>query len=336
MLKNRRLKTLIRIKSPSRLHFGQLDLNGDSGRIYGGSGVALEEPSTLIYMEKSSELEVEGENSDRIKNIIGKFLEKLKKRGLVNKNAGVLVKVERLLPAHNGLGSGTQSALTLAEGINRLYNLNLNNKIIAEMVDRSHSRSAVGFGAFYQGGFIVDGGRPTTEKENDKYLPPIIYQHQVPENWHFIVVLPLYQKDKMAGDKEIKTFKNLKQMQIEKSHENCHNLLLGMLPALQENDIEKFSKHLNKIEDNVGDYFSKVQGGRYTSDSAADMIKLMEQEGIFARGQSSWGPAIYGLAADREQAESIEFQLRKNFENAIKDIYISKTANRGAKISSNV
>ncbi|MFW5961711.1 MAG: beta-ribofuranosylaminobenzene 5'-phosphate synthase family protein [bacterium] len=327
---------MIRIKSPSRLHFGQLDLNGDSGRIYGGSGVALKEPSTLIYMEKSSELKVEGENSAGIKKILLQFLEKIKKRGLINKKAGVLVKVERLLPAHNGLGSGTQSALTLAEGINRLYNLNLNNKMIAEMVDRRHSRSAVGFGAFYQGGFIVDGGRPTEDKENDEYLPPIIYQHQVPENWHFIVVLPFYEKDKMAGEKEIKTFKNLKQMRLEKCQENCHNLLLGMLPALQENNIKKFSEHLNKIEDNVGDYFAEIQGGRYTSDLAAEMIMLMEEEGVYARGQSSWGPAVYGLVRAREKAENIEFKLRKKFGNDIRDIYISTTANRGAEISINV
>ena len=327
---------MIRIKSPSRLHFGQLDLNGNSGRIYGGSGVALKEPSTLIYMEKSSEFEVKGEKSAEIKNILWTFLEKIKDKGLINKKAGVLVKIEKLLPAHNGLGSGTQTALTLAEGINRLYKLNLNNKIIAEMIDRKHSRSAIGFGAFYKGGFIVDGGRPTKDKENDKYLPPIIYQHQVPENWSFIIVLPVHKKDKMAGEKEIKTFKGLKQMQIEKSYENCHNLLLGMLPALQENDIKTFSENLNKIEDNVADYFSKVQGGRYTSDSAAQMIKLMEEEGVLARGQSSWGPALYGLVENKAKAENIESKLRKKFRDNIRDIYISGAANKGAEIFTNV
>jgi len=35
----------ITVQTPSRLHFGLIDLNGELGRINGSFGVALEEPS---------------------------------------------------------------------------------------------------------------------------------------------------------------------------------------------------------------------------------------------------------------------------------------------------
>ena len=40
----------MQITTPSRLHFGLLDLNGELGRINGGFGVALDKPSWRIVL----------------------------------------------------------------------------------------------------------------------------------------------------------------------------------------------------------------------------------------------------------------------------------------------
>lgn len=327
---------MIEIKSPARLHFGQLDLNGDIGRIYGGSGVGIKEPYCKMKFKKSDKIIVKGKKSKEVKKTLKKLIDVLKEKELLNKNKGVIVEVENILPFHSGLGSGTQIGLTLAEGINNLYNLDLDKFKIAELVDRKHSRSAIGFGVFYYGGFIIDGGRITEEKENDKYLPPILFKDKIPEDWCFIIILPSLDKEKMAGEKEIKTFKEIEKMDIEICAESSHHLLLGMLPALKEKDIKKFSVHLNKIEDNVADYFSKIQSGRYTSEYAQEIIAFLESNQVLGRGQSSWGPSLYALLPNEKKAKKIKKDILIKFKSKIDKIYITSAANEGAKITKSV
>ena len=43
------------INTPSRLHFGLIDLNGDYGRIDGGSGVSLTDPGWKLQFEPASD-----------------------------------------------------------------------------------------------------------------------------------------------------------------------------------------------------------------------------------------------------------------------------------------
>jgi beta-RFAP synthase len=327
---------LIVIKSPARLHFGQLDLNGDIGRIYGGSGVGIKEPYCKMKFKKSDKIIVKGEKSKEVKNTLEKLINNLREKALLNENLGVIVEVENILPFHTGLGSGTQIGLTLAEGINNLYNLNLDKFKIAELVDRKHSRSAIGFGVFYYGGFITDGGRTTEEKENDNYLPPILFKESIPEDWYFIIIIPSLAKEKMAGKKEIETFKKIEKMDIKISAENSHHLLLGMLPALKEKDIIKFSKHLNIIEDNVADYFSEIQSGKYTSSYAQEIIDFLESNQVLGRGQSSWGPSLYALFQNKEKAKRIKDDILIKFKTKIDRIYITSAANTGAEIIKNV
>lgn len=323
---------MIEIKSPARLHFGQLDLNGDIGRIYGGSGVGIKEPYCKMKFKKSEQIIVKGSRAEEVKKTLLKLINVLRQKDYLNKKQGITVEVKNILPFHSGLGSGTQIALTLAEGLNIIYSLNLDKFKLAKLADRKHSRSAVGFGAFYFGGFIVDGGRRTEEKENDDYLPPILFNEKMPEEWSFIIIIPNLNKNKMAGKKEIKTFKKLRKMKIELSAENCHHLLLGMLPALKEKNLKSFSYHLNKVEDNVADYFSELQSGRYTSEYSQEIIDYLENKNILARGQSSWGPTLYALLDDKDKAEELKKDIITNFKTKINKIYITSAANEGAEI----
>jgi beta-RFAP synthase len=289
-----------------------------------------------MKFKKSDKIIVKGKKSKEVKKTLEKLIDVLRGRTLLNNNMGVIVEVENILPFHSGLGSGTQIGLTLAEGINNLYNLDLDKFKIAEFVDRKHSRSAIGFGVFYYGGFITDGGRITEEKENDKYLPPILFKEKIPEEWCFIIIIPSLAKEKMAGKKEIETFKKIEKMDIKISAENSHHLLLGMLPALKEKDIIKFSKHLNIIEDNVADYFSEIQSGKYTSRYAQEIIDFLESNQVLGRGQSSWGPSLYALLQNKEKAKRIKDDILIKFKTKIDRIYITSAANTGAEIIKNV
>ena len=48
------------VKAPARLHLGLIDLGGDLGRLFGGIGVAINQPNVIVEAEKSERFTVEG------------------------------------------------------------------------------------------------------------------------------------------------------------------------------------------------------------------------------------------------------------------------------------
>ncbi len=52
----------IYVKTPARLHLGLVDLNGDLGRIFGGLGVAIDQPNVVLEARKSPSVEGQRRN----------------------------------------------------------------------------------------------------------------------------------------------------------------------------------------------------------------------------------------------------------------------------------
>src|SRR5947208_4029041 len=93
------------VEAQARLHFGVLDLRGALGRWFGGIGAASPEPTLLVSASRAESLAVEGADADRAGAFARAFLSH---HGLAG---GACVTIHRALPAHAGLGSGTQLAL---------------------------------------------------------------------------------------------------------------------------------------------------------------------------------------------------------------------------------
>jgi beta-ribofuranosylaminobenzene 5'-phosphate synthase len=77
---------------------------------------------------------------------------------------------------------------------------------------------------------------------------------------------------------------------------------MKLLPALIDRDIQDFGEALTQIQAAVGDSFSSVQGGRFANKTAEEGTEFLKKQGAFGTGQSSWGPAFYGLF-QKEEAE---------------------------------
>src|SRR5688572_25612427 len=91
------------VEAPARLHFGVLDLRGALGRRFGGLGAAIPSPSLLIEVAPSrGGITAEGPDAERAAEFARRFLEHHRVRD------GARVVVHRPIPAHSGLGSGTQ------------------------------------------------------------------------------------------------------------------------------------------------------------------------------------------------------------------------------------
>src|SRR5919112_3521064 len=96
------------VEAPARLHFGVLDLRGTLGRRFGGLGAAIPSPSLLVEVGPSDGVTAEGPDAERAATFARRFLDH---HGIPG---GARVVVHRPIPAHSGLGSGTQLGLSVA------------------------------------------------------------------------------------------------------------------------------------------------------------------------------------------------------------------------------
>ena len=167
------------VEAPARLHFGVLDLRGSLGRWFGGIGAAAPAPTLLVSAEQADTLEVHGEDADRAVEFASRFLSHH------DIGRGARVRVHRALPAHAGLGSGTQLALAVARALAELHGVSTDAPSLARAVGRGR-RSAIGTWIFAAGGLVVEGGRRPDRDE----CGPLLARLPFPAAWRCIVAVP--------------------------------------------------------------------------------------------------------------------------------------------------
>jgi len=276
------------VKAGARLHLGQLDLNGSLGRLYGGLGLALGWPRVELSAVKQSGLSIEcpGEEK-RLEAITLQYLNRYRL-------PGVKLKVRNTVPSHSGFGSGTQLALAIGTAITKLYGLSVPPAELSEVTTRESSRSGLGIGAFFEGGFLVDGGKAFEDGAPSEKAPPILARLLFPEEWSVILALPR-RGEKMFGEGEVRAFRDLPPMEEETSGRICRLLLMKLLPGLIEKNLDAFGQALEEIQTHVGDYFAPVQGGRFACGESRAVAGCFSEAGLVGVGQSSWGPTVYGF-----------------------------------------
>jgi beta-ribofuranosylaminobenzene 5'-phosphate synthase len=295
-----------------------MDLNGDLGRLFGGIGVGIDRPNVILEAQPSEKLVVAGERNERVKALAKRFLEAYG----IGANASISVK--QAIPEHSGLGSGTQLALAVAAALAKLFNVDASTQELARAMGRGQ-RTSVGTTIFAQGGFVVDGGK------SKNGFPTTIVRQPFPSNWAFVVAVPNVKKG-LAKTEETAAFKALAPMTAEEAGRMCRLTMMKLLPSLFERDIKSFGEALTEIQTVIGDYFAKVQGGTYSSQAAAEGIALMQKLGAYGAGQSSWGPAFYGLTL-KEQAEKIKAKMQAFLSEGVGgQVFTAKANNRGAYI----
>src|SRR5439155_1500559 len=169
-------------------HFGVLDLRGDLGRRFGGIGAAVPAPSLLLEARPAPELRAEGPDATRALAFAQRFAA----------HHGIQPRVHfclhRTIPAHAGLGSGTQLALAVAR--------------------------------------------------------------------------------------------------------IAHLVLMQLLPAVAVADLPAFGAALTEVQRITGGWFAPAQGGVFAPGETGELVERLRQWGAIGVGQSSWGPAAYGIVED--------------------------------------
>ena len=321
----------ITIATPARLHFGLIDMNGEIGRIDGGVGLALESPHTVITADKADTVRVAcADDPDIVPRLSAAVEAVCEKYGIPGANVNV---TERPLP-HLGLGSATQTIVGAAYSVCRLYGVDGDIRELAQVVGRGGT-SGIGVEAIRTGGFIVDGGHAFRRGEHSKHgfmpsaasagivPPPVLARHDFPD-WDVLVAVALGEG--ASGLREVTLFKVICPLPLEEVQRMSHIVLMQMLPAVLERDLEHFGLAMETYQQ-CG---FKVFELRAQTQLLWDCLKFLKDAGGIGVGMSSWGPAVFAFGEDLRDLEAETREWLATHGGG--EVILTKANNQGMRI----
>jgi beta-ribofuranosylaminobenzene 5'-phosphate synthase len=307
------------VEAPARLHFGVLDLRGQLGRSFGGLGAAISTPSLLLEVTHAGRLSAMGQDGERACEFAEQWL---RHQGLTG---GARFTIHRAIPGHSGLGSGTQLALSVARALSELHGVPAGPDDLARATGRG-KRSAIGTWAFGLGGFIVEGGR----RPGSDAIAPLLARFPMPQEWRYVLAVP-HQGRGLSGEAEALAFEQLPPPPQAEVERVAHLVLVQLLPALVEADLPSFGAALSQVQRITGAWFAPQQGGIFAPGPTEHLIAVMAERGALGVGQSSWGPAAYGLVNGEAAAEKLADQVRGEL-GSRGEVFQGKFDSRGARV----
>src|SRR5262245_10289373 len=298
---------MIRVGAPSRLHFGLFNPGSAEGltRRFGGVGLMVEAPGVRVRVEPAADWSAEGPLAERALVFAHRVA-----ASLTGENNDPLypqrVTVEEAAAEHAGLGTGTQLGLAVARALAISAGRDdLSAAELARHVGRGR-RSALGVHGFERGGFLVEAGQRAKGE-----LSPLVACADVPRAWRVVLALPRGEPG-LHGAGEGEAFRRLEARPVSLSHTErlCRLVLLGMLPALVEDDLDAFGEAVYEFNRTVGESFAPVQGGVYAGSAVAALVDFLRGQGAKGVGQSSWGPTVFALAPNEERAAALAAGLQ--------------------------
>jgi beta-RFAP synthase len=308
----------VRVTAAARLHLGFLDLNGGLGRRFGSIGLSVDAFETEVRVRESKSFAAFGEERSRAAALAHRLAKRL---GL---DTSLELTVARAIPAHAGLGSGTQLALSVASAMRRLAGLPIDPREDASLLDRGE-RSGAGAALFERGGIVVDAGRAA-----NTIVPPVIARLAFPAEWRIILILEP-EAEGVHGEAEREAFSSLPPFPEILAAQICRLTLMQILPAVAEEDIGGFGSGVERVQEIVGDHFAPAQGGRFAGAQVRLVAERLKACGARGIGQSSWGPTGFAFAVDHEEAEFLARTARADCPPGI-EIKVCRALNQGAEI----
>jgi beta-ribofuranosylaminobenzene 5'-phosphate synthase len=289
--------TEIVVTAPARLHFGMLDPAGIGARRFGGCGVAVESPRVVVAVRPASDQEVtaHGSQAERATAFARRARDAFGHRG------GVEVEVREAIPPHVGLGSGTKLGLAVAQAVAVLAGVHAEPQALADASGRG-ARSSVGCWTFAAPGLVVEAG-----VRDGSSISPLVARHPMPERWRCVLALPSGVEG-LSGNAEERFFSLLRQEGAAIEPPVSRLVLTALLPGLVTGDIDEFGVALTEIQRAIGSMFAAQQGGVFHP-RAAPVVEALHALGAGAVGQSSWGPAVYGIVESPDRAAEVAARL---------------------------
>jgi beta-RFAP synthase len=311
----------IEVTAHARLHLGFLDLEGGLGRRFGCLGLAITAPVTRLRLARAPTLSVEGPEAERARRHLLALAEEFGHPPLYR------LMVDEAIPAHAGLGSGTQLALAIGTAYGLIEGRALSPAEVGAILNRG-ARSGIGAGAFATGGLILDGG-----KAPGGGVPPVVASFAVPQSWRVILLLDPASKG-VHGSEERKAFRELPPFPRELAGQLCRVTLMQALPAAVEGELRPFGEAVDAIQEAMGSHFASAQGGSpFTSARVGAALNWLKAQGLKGTGQSSWGPTGFAFVNDATLGSDLIERLKRTGLADGLDIRLTEARNKGAGIA---
>jgi len=320
----------VSVTAYARLHFGFCNLSLERERLYGSLGVGLDRPHVRVTATPHDGVRCDHptvrEYAERAVDLLDV--------------AGADLTVEGEFPRHVGLGSGTQFALATLVAVARANEASADVRELAPDLGRG-GRSGVGVATFEDGGFVLDAGHPTARFTTARpeigqwSVPPVAARHSIPAEWRFLLVVPDAPAGP-SGDAEDRSMRSV----VESAPPSPSDRLAGViarrvLPAITEASVERFGAAVAEVGRLNGTWYADEQGGVYRPPAGELVAALDDTPAVYGAGQSSWGPAVYGVT-DADRAAAAREAGRDALDAAGVDgrVLVAEGRNRGARIDS--
>jgi beta-RFAP synthase len=194
-------------------------------------------------------------------------------------------------------------------------------------------RSAVGTFGCYEGGFLVDRGKGPNDN-----VAPIDLRIDFPEHWPIALVYPqqtnalVSTAAGMHGAQEVNAFKKIPPTSPSRLKEMRSLVKNRIVPSLINEDYRKFGNALQTFGRRSGDYFKSIQGGTFADSRIEEIVNLIDQAGVPAVGQTSWGPCVFAIAPNMDRLKRSTDAVSKAFGDDV-TIEHTRADNNGATIT---
>lgn len=303
------------VEAYSRLHFGLLEIHPGAPNCFGGIGLMVDKPSVCLSASASS-IEDPTPSTDpcfawedpywkeRFLRVYANF------RSRTDGVALDAIKLTQTPTPHIGLGSGTQFASAASAILNSF--LDGNQSLEAQgsqhlTIDSGRGlRSHIGLHGFLHGGLVVDLGQSSELSQCDTDRTR---SHGFPTQWQIVLLHePIYQGDSGASEQAI--FDRCSAQENPNRERMLALIQQQILPAVSDVDFPEATRAIGQYGELAGNVFASALGDAYRTPRIRHWIDRFRSMGLDGVGQSSWGPVVFVIVQDTDEANWLVDKVR--------------------------
>jgi beta-ribofuranosylaminobenzene 5'-phosphate synthase len=305
----------LEVIATARLHLGLWEIRPGEVGCYGGLGLMLEEPKLLLRLTRSDRWQIDA--SPAVAARLTLAAETWRRARGVASLPPLKVRCEMELPEHRGLGSGTQTQVAMAWGLERFSCSPAHwqpptTASLSRLSGRGR-RSFVGLHGFLHGGFVVDRGEVAGTGQDGSRTSEACSRadsFDVPASWRVLLLQPPSEVG-VSGTQEQQIFVDCQSAVLDQPQQLRRLAEQELLPALMAGDADQFGRSVYAYNRMAGSLFASVQGGPYRNAVIAQAVDGLRRLGVQGAGQSSWGPTVFGFVQDPDQAAYVQNELNR-------------------------
>jgi beta-ribofuranosylaminobenzene 5'-phosphate synthase len=289
------------VRAPARLHCALLNESGDWGRIDGGIGLVVKDPTWEIEIAPRKSGEDQFGLQGELKLALGATLSRFREHFSF---PTIRVSVQKSIPLHAGLGSKTSLLMGISRGICELLGLNWSAEEIAAFTGRGGT-SGIGINATNSGGFVWDVGR-RFPSDKDQFLPSSVASSRpsrqalsLKAQWLKVVHFRFAEQG-LHGATEVAFFQ--KECPVDgRETEKILALVAGsLIPSVIDQDFVSLQSALSEIQ-NLG--LKKAEWRAQAPVTINFRDYFHDRRPDIALGLSSTGPTMFCVCLDRDVSD---------------------------------